>query len=79
MRILLLAMIALLYLTSACGNDSEAETSTELPDSTGALETVNSISQEPPSGAYNIINEAQSVTDQANDRTEQLEQLMGDE
>jgi len=80
MRAVLFTSVVLLVLIAACGSSSEADTSSEpeLPDSTGIVEIVNSIPQDAPSGAYNLINEAQSVTDQANDRTEELEQLMGD-
>jgi outer membrane murein-binding lipoprotein Lpp len=79
MRIILFA--AILGLTAACGSSSEADTSSipELPDSTDVQEAVHSSPQDAITGAYNLIDEAQSVTDQANARTEQLEQLIGDD
>lgn len=75
---------ALLLTTGAgCGAGDEAE---PLPDSTSSengatlRSTAEDILQprQPPSGARSLIDESHSAAEQANARTETLEEMMGD-
>ncbi|MCK4806513.1 MAG: hypothetical protein KAT09_02640 [Candidatus Aegiribacteria sp.] len=83
MRILLLITFISLSLSMACGEESETEvfsdsTASAQPDSVEIQEVQHTSPQDAITGAYNLIDEARSVTDEANARTEELEQLMGD-
>ena len=83
MRYTLLISISVLGLSLSCGGEPETEI---LPDSTATTqqdtvqiqEVHHTSPQDAITGAYNLIDEAQSVTDQANERTEELQQMMGD-
>ncbi len=83
MRMLLLITFISLCLSMACGEEPETEvssdsTATAQPDSVEIQAVQHTSPQDAITGAYNLIDEARSVTDEANARTEELEQLMGD-
>ena len=83
MRLILSVIVISLILSAACGSEPDTEVSpdsaaSEPPDSV-EIETEHHTSpQDAITGAYNLIDEARSVTDEANARIEELEQLMGD-
>jgi hypothetical protein len=88
-RLFLAVVILSLICLPGCGgsNDSDGAGNDELePDSSeisssGTLrDAANEIlqPQQPISGAQNLINEAESAADQANERTETLQEMMGD-
>lgn len=83
MRVFFLISIISLSLFAACGEETEIDvspdsTSSAPPDSVEIQAEHHTSPQDAITGAYNLIDEAQSVTDEANARTEELEQLMGD-
>ncbi len=80
MRIVTAILLISLCLSLSCGGSSETETVSNsiLPDSAQTQAIEHTSPQDAITGAYNLIDEAQSVTDQANARTDELEQLMGD-
>jgi len=83
MRFILTIIVASIILSAACGGEPETEVT---PDSTASapLDSVeiqpehHTSPQDAITGAYNLIDDARSVTDEANARIEELEQLMGD-
>ena len=83
MRSILIVIVISLILSAACVGEQETEV---LPDSSASAqadsveiqEEHHTSPQDAITGAYNLIEEAESVTDEANARTEELEQLMGD-
>lgn len=83
MRTILLIAVAILSLSAACGGEPDAEitadsTTSTQPDTTQIQEMQHTSPQDAITGAYNLIDEAQSATDQVNERTEELEKMMGD-
>lgn len=83
MKMILLITIISLSLSMACGGESETEVSSDStlsaqPDSLEIQAVHHTSPQDAITGAYNLIDDARSVTDEANARTEELEQLMGD-
>ncbi|MCK5117048.1 MAG: hypothetical protein KAR44_10640 [Candidatus Aegiribacteria sp.] len=83
MRFILTIIIVSIILSAACGGEPE----TEVPPDGAASAPQDSVEIQPEhftspqdaiSGAYNLIEDARSVTDEANARIEELEQLMGD-
>ena len=83
MRIIFLITIISLCLYAACGEESKNGVSPDgassvPPDSAEIQAEHHASPQDTITGTYNLIDEAQSVTDEANARTEELEQLMGD-
>ncbi len=83
MRFIFSVIIILLILSAACGGEAETEvppdsTASAPPDSVEIQAEHHTSPQDAISGAYNLIEEAQTVTDEANARIEELEQLMGD-
>ncbi|NOQ23479.1 MAG: hypothetical protein GQ565_12650 [Candidatus Aegiribacteria sp.] len=85
MRIILLISIVFLSFSAACGGESSSGNDTPpdsvasaQPDSVEVQAEHHTSPQDAITGAYNLIDEARSVTEEANDRTEELEQLMGD-
>ena len=83
MKTVLLLTIISLILFAACGGESETEVSSDStassqPDSVEIQAVHHTSPQDAITGAYNLIDEARSVTDEADARTEELEQLMGD-
>ena len=83
MRFIFSIIVILLILSAACGGEPETEVSPDgaasaPPDSVEIQAEHHTSPQDAISGAYNLIEDAQSVTDEANARTEELEQLMGD-
>ena len=84
MRFVFSVIVILLILSAACGGEAETEVS---PDSTASAPP-DSVEIQPEhftspqdaiSGAYNLIEEAESVADDANARIDELERLMGDD
>lgn len=79
----LIAGAVLLSAGAGCGTGDEAE---PLPDSTSSENggTLRSAAEEilqprqAPSGARNLMDASQSAAEQANARTEALEEMMGD-
>ena len=83
MRTILLITVTVLGLAAACGEEPEAEvtadsTASTQPDTTHIQEIQHTSPQDAITGAYNLIGEADSVVNQLNARTEELEQMMGD-
>ena len=83
MRLISSVIVISLILSAACGSEPEAEvspdgTATAPPDSVEIQAEHHTNPQDAITGAYNLIDEARSVTDEANARTEELEQMMGD-
>ncbi|MCD4777165.1 MAG: hypothetical protein K8S15_14100 [Candidatus Aegiribacteria sp.] len=83
MKTILLITVAILGLSAACGGESETEiaadsTASTQPDTTQTQEMQHTSPQDAITGAYNLIDEADSVVNQLNARTEELEQMMGD-
>ena len=83
MRVILLITTISLSLCAACGGDPETEVSSDStasapPDSVEIQAEHHTSPQDAITGAYNLIDEARSVTNEANARTEELEQLIGD-
>jgi hypothetical protein len=88
MRTILLITVAILGLSSACGGEPETEitadstasiqTDTIQTDTTQVQEMQHTSPQDAITGAYNLIDEADSVVNQLNARTEELEEMMGD-
>ncbi len=83
MRVISLITAISLSLCAACGEEPETEvlsdsTATQQPDSVEVQAELHTSPQDAITGAYNLIDEARSVTDEANARIEELEQLMGD-
>ena len=89
-RTLSLLFIAVLFLLAGCRGESASDMETT-PDSASAddsnaqefeplstVETVITTPQEAITGAYNLIDEAGTVVDAANERTEELEQMIED-
>ena len=83
--ILIALLVSSLVFVQGCGGSDEG--SSETPsDSVSSQEdgTLRDAAQDildpvqPPSGAQGLINEAQSVTDQANERADELQEMMGD-
>lgn len=89
-RTLSLLFIVALFLLAGCHGESESDMETTPdsvsagdsiapePDSLSAVETVHTTPQEAITGAYNLIDEASTVVDAANERTEELEKMMED-
>ena len=89
-RILILTSIIALFLLAACRGKSTSDTeaspdSASVGDSTAqelepfsTVETVLTTPQEAITGAYNLIDEAGTVVDAANERTEELFKIMED-
>lgn len=83
MRVIIYVAIVLIGLSAACGGESEIEvpadsTVSVQPDSIEVQEEHHTSPQDAITGAHNLIDEARSAADQVNDRTEELEQMMGD-
>jgi len=84
MRVILLSVIIILGLSAACGgNADEAEitvdsTATAQPDTAQIEEMQHTSPQDAITGAYGLIDDARSAVDQENERTRELEQMMGD-
>jgi hypothetical protein len=83
MKYVLIAIVILLILSAACGGEPETEispdsTASTPPDSLETQAVQHTNPQDAITGAYNLIDDARSVTDEANARVEELEQLMGD-
>jgi hypothetical protein len=83
MRTILLISVTVLGLSAACGGEPEAEitadsTASTQPDTTQIHEMQHTSPQDAITGAYNLIDEADSVVNQLNARTEELEEMMGD-
>ena len=83
MRSILMVIVISLILFAACGGEPETEVlldpaASALPDSVEIPEEHHTNPQDAITGAYNLIDEAQSVADEANVRIEELENLMGD-
>ena len=83
MRFILSAIVVSFILSAACGGEPEAEVSPDStasapPDSVEIQAEHHTSPQDAITGAYNLIDEARSVTNEANARTEELEQLIGD-
>ncbi len=82
MRVILL--FVMLSLSVACGgNDDKAEitadsTATAQPDTAQIEEMQHTSPQDAITGAYGLIDDARSAVDQENERTHELEQMMGD-
>ncbi len=85
----LLVIIALLLLAGCRGESasdmettpdslSSGDSSTLEPDSISTTEFTHTSPQEAITGAYNLIDEAGTAVDAANQRTEELEQMMED-
>lgn len=87
-RILIMLFIVVLFLLAGCRGEAvdEMETTPDSvsagdsialePDSLSTVETVHTTPQEAITGAYNFIDEAGTAVDAANERTEELEQMM---
>ena len=71
-RNLITLFIAALFLLAACGGESSSDMETD------TVETVLTTPQEAITGAYNLIDEANTVVDAANERTDELETMMED-
>ncbi len=83
MRLIMLITAISLSLCTACGEEPETEvfydsTATQQPDSVEVQAELHTSPQDAITGAYNLIDDARTVTDEANARIEELEQLMGD-
>lgn len=83
MRFTLSVIVILLIISAACGGEAEAEISPDStvsapPDSVEIQAEHHTSPQDAITGAYNLIDDARSVADDANERIEELEQLMGD-
>ena len=84
MRLILLVFTISFILSAACGGDPETEVSSDStasapPDSVEIQAEHHTSPQDAITGAYNLIDDARSVADEANARIEELEQLMGDD
>lgn len=82
MKSVLIVIVVLLIL--ACGGEPETEiapdsTALAQPDSVETTAVQHTSPQDAITGAYNLIDEARSVSDEANARIEELEQLIGDD
>ena len=83
MRFILSIIVIILILSVSCGGEPETEiapdsTASTPPDSLETQAVHHTSPQDAITGAYNLIDDARSVTDEANARVEELEQLMGD-
>ena len=88
MRTILFITVAILSFSAACGGEPETETpadstastqpDTATQDTAQVQEVHHTSPQDAITGAYNLIDEADSVVNQLNARTEELEQMMGD-
>ena len=83
MRLILSVIVVSFILSAACGGEPEIEiapdsTASMPPDSLETPAVHHTSPQDAITGAYNLIDDARSVTDEANARIEELEQLMGD-
>ena len=83
MRFAFSVVVILVIISAACSEEPDAEISTDStastpPDSLETQAVHHTSPQDAITGAYNLIDEARSVTDEANARVEELEQLMGD-
>ena len=88
MKTILFFAIILFSISIACGGDSETETpadstastqqDTVAQDTAQVQEVYHTSPQDAITGAYNLIEEADSVVNQLNARTEELEQMVGD-
>ncbi len=83
MRTILLITVVILGLSASCGGKPETEitadsTASTQPDTAQVQEMQHTSPQDAITGAYNLIDEADSVVNQLNARTEELEQMMGD-
>ncbi len=87
-RTLILLFVAALLLLAGCRGESASnmeitpdsvsagDSIAQESDSLSATETVHTTPQEAIMGAYNLIDEAGTVVDAANERTEELEKMM---
>ena len=83
MKSILTVIVISIILSAACGGEPETEVLSDgaaaaPPDSVEIPEEHHTSPQDAITGAYNLIEDAQAVTDEANARIEELEQLMGD-
>lgn len=89
-RILIILFIVTLFLVAGCSSDSASDMETAPdtvsavdsialePDSLSTTEFTHTSPQEAITGAYNLIDEAGTAVDAANQRTEELEKMMED-
>ena len=84
MRFIQSVIVISFILSAACGGEPETEispdsTASPPPDSVEIQAEHHTSPQDAITGAYNLIDDARSVTDEANARIEELEHLMGDD